>query len=76
MAVGAAPHTLIKMSEKRKKRSQKILNTVRENPWIEKEKLIALCSLEWGTARRTILEYINTLIAAEVIKADNGKLST
>jgi len=46
----------------RKQRIDKISRTIieahDESKFLNKEKLIAMCCFEWGSTRRTILEYI------------------
>lgn len=46
-------------------RLQKIKRTIvqakEKGKQVDKEKLIAVCAMEWGASRRTILEYIKTV---------------
>ena len=41
-----------------------------QNQTHSKEKIIAICSQKWGIARRTALEYLQTLIFSEKIIVD------
>jgi hypothetical protein len=54
--------------EKRRLRLKTVLSWVKEaqnkGKLIEKERLIATICMEFGTSRRTALEYINTLVNA------------
>ena len=34
---------------------------------LDKEKLIGVCCYKWGTARRTVMEYIKTIVQAGLI---------
>jgi len=56
--------------QRRTMRINKIVEWVNkaQDRFIEKEKLIAMCSLEFNCSRRTALEYINTLVYAGRIK--------
>lgn len=67
-----------KYQELRKLRTGQIRNAVQkareEGVKINKEKLIALMSLQWNMMRRTVLEYIDTLMfAGEISEDDFGK---
>ena len=44
-----------------------VLNSSEEKVGVSKEKLVAWCCVEWGTTRRTALEYINQLLMSERI---------
>lgn len=57
----------------RKFRLNKIFKHIYDEGIIEKDVLIARCSLWWGTARRTALEYIKTVVLAseEINEKDN-----
>ena len=43
-------------------------NSKKEELVVIKEKLIAQVCISWGVARRTALEYIDTIVQAEVAK--------
>lgn len=58
--------------EERRFRLNEILKAVPKD--ISKEKFLAQQMFKWGFARRTILEYVNTLIKAEYIKEVDGRL--
>lgn len=47
--------------ETRLYRLNKIAATINKAKNYDKERLIAVCSMEWGASRRTILEYIKTV---------------
>ena len=54
---------MVSHEETRKIRMNKIKRTLVEanelRKTVNKEKLIAICCFEWGSARRKVLEYIN-----------------
>lgn len=58
----------------RRERILQILNTVEKHNRVIKEKLIGGCCFEWGTSRRTTLEYIDTLIKSGKIKQEGDEL--
>ena len=62
----------------RKKRIMQIFNSIKEcsddNIPASKKKLIAMLSIEYGTARRTALEYIEMLNDAGKIKIEGDDL--
>ena len=39
-----------------------------------KERLIAQCCVQWGSSRRTVLEYLKMLIQDDVLKEEHGVL--
>ncbi len=48
--------------ERRMERLQWIKNSIKKaGKRLDKERLIAVCAMEWGASRRTILEYIKTV---------------
>lgn len=56
--------------ELRKVRLNKLLNSIREAKIANKKKLIGMMGMEWGVARRTGLEYLQTLEMAGKIEID------
>jgi len=56
---------MVSHEETRKKRMNKIKATLlvafEEDRTINREKLIAMCCFEWGSARRKVLEYIKVV---------------
>ena len=57
---------MVSLEEIRRERINMIIKAMNKNKNQDKEKLIAKCCLEWGTARRTILEYIKMIELANV----------
>ena len=57
--------------EERSFRIQEILKAT-PNIETEKEKFVAKQMIKWGFARRTVLEYLNCLIAAGHVKEEEG----
>lgn len=47
------------LQEQRKNRINELKRLKRKG--IDKEKLVAFCALEWGTSRRTVLEYLKII---------------
>jgi len=60
--------------EKRKKRIWEISQAVMKLRTCDKESLIAECMMDWGTSRRTMLEYIKLLVAAGKMRDVKGIL--
>ena len=61
--------------EKRRKRINEIIQVIKKlKDKAGKESLIAECSLNWGTSRRTLLEYIKLLKDAGKIEEVAGLL--
>ena len=62
----------------RKLKLQKISRTIivasQKGVGVDKEKLIAMMSVEFGTSRRTCLEYISSLINSDMIELKEGEL--
>jgi len=68
---------MVSHEETRKKRMNKIkatlLEAFEEGKVVNKERLIAMCCFEWGSARRKILEYINIVELSSDFKIEWDK---
>lgn len=51
-----------------------IKQSTKRNKGADKEKLIAIMCMEWGTSRRTMVEYLKMLIDSDRVMEMNGKL--
>jgi len=57
-------------------RQFRMTELMKEIPNLEtkKEKFVAKQMIKWGFARRTVLEYLNCLIAAGLVKEEEGEI--
>lgn len=56
----------------RRKKLHKLEEQIEEDGKIQKEKLLAQMSYQWGTTERTSKDYINTLKNLDKIKEEDG----
>ena len=60
----------------RKERINQLLDIITKNPEASENKVKGIFMLRTGLTLKTISDYIDELIFAEIIERDDGKLST
>jgi len=65
---------MFNMLNRRMKIFEAIIESVKNEPGIDKKKAVAQCEINFGLSRKKAEEYIDTLITAEKIRMESGKL--